>query len=168
MEVLQTLGIHWQTLLVQAITFLVLFALLRRFLFGPVREILKARADEVSQKLDEADNQKRQAADYAASLEGRLREIHEEARREVEKATQEGRAAAQRIIEQARQEAAEALRRGREQLEHDRRAARIELRRQVGDLAIRAAARAIREAFDESAHRRAVDRFLSELELQPE
>ncbi len=168
MEVLKTLGIHWQTILAQAVTFLVLLALLRRFLFGPVREILRARGAEVRQKLDDADNQKRQAAEHAVSLEARLREIHEEARREVEKATQEGRAAAQRIIEQARQEAAEVLRRGREQLEHDRRAARIELRREVADLAIRAAARAVREAFDESAHRVAVDRFLSELELQPE
>lgn len=166
MSVFETLGIHWQTIVAQAVTFLLLFALLRKFLFGPVGEILRARAEEVKRKLDDAEREKREAAEHAQRLEQRLREIHEEARREVERATQEGREAARRIIEQARAEAAEVLRRGREQLEHDRRAAQIELRREVADLAVRAAARAIREAFDEAAHRRAVDRFLTELEMQ--
>jgi F-type H+-transporting ATPase subunit b len=167
-NVFETLGIHWQTMLAQAVTFLVLLALMQRFLFGPVSEILRARAGEVKQKLDDAEDQKRRAGQHAKDLEERLRQIHEEARREVQRAAEEGRAAAQRIIEQAHQEAGEALRRGREQLEHDRRAARIELRNQVVDLSVRAAARAIREVFDENAHRRAVDRFLSELELEPE
>lgn len=166
MSVLETLGIHWQTVLAQAVTLLILLALLRKFLFGPVREILRARAEEVRQKLDDAEQQKRAAADYAERLEQRLRDIREEARREVERATQEGREAGQRIIEQARAEGAEVLRRGGEQLEHDRRAARIDLRREVADLAVRAAARAVREAFDEAAHRRVVDRFLAELETE--
>ena len=164
MDILQTLGIHWQTLLVQAVTFLVLFLLLRRFLFGPVRSILAARAEEVKGKLDAAEKARSDADLHAAELHERLKHIREEARAEVEAAQHEGRAAAARILEQAQQQAAEFMQRAKEQLEHERRAAAMELRQQVVDLAVLAASRALREALDEQAQRRAVDRFLSELE----
>jgi F-type H+-transporting ATPase subunit b len=164
MDILQTLGIHWQTLLVQAVTFLVLFLLLRRFLFAPVRSILAARAQEVKGNLDAAEQARSEANRYAEELQGRLKHIREEARAEVERAQQEGRAAAARILEQARQEAAEFMERARAQLEHDRRAAMIELRQQVVDIAVLAASRALRDGLDEQAQRQAVDRFLAELE----
>lgn len=164
MEILKTLGIHWQTLLVQAVTFLALFLLLRRFLFGPVRSMLAARADEVKGKLDAAEKARADADRHAAELDERLKHIREEARAEVERAQQEGRAAAARILEQAQQQAAEFVQRAKEQLAHERRAAAIELRQQVVDLAVLAASRALREVLDEQAQRRAVDRFLSELE----
>jgi F-type H+-transporting ATPase subunit b len=166
LEALGALGIHWQTLLVQAVSFLALAWLLSRFLFGPVGGILRARSQEVQEQLDSAHREREEAERLRQELEQRLEGIRDEARRQVQQAVQEGREERERILQQARAEAEQFLERARTLIEHDRRAALIELREQVADLAFLAASKALPAAIDEAAQRRAIDEFVRRLELE--
>jgi F0F1-type ATP synthase membrane subunit b/b' len=46
------LAITWQALLLQIVGFLLLVAVLKKFLFGPISGILEARQNEVQDTLD--------------------------------------------------------------------------------------------------------------------
>jgi F-type H+-transporting ATPase subunit b len=166
MQLLAALGIHWQTLLVQAVSFLVLFWLLKRFLFGPVGSILRARSQEIEAQLAAAHREREEAERLRQELEQRLEGIRDEARRQVQQAVHEGREERERILEQARADAEEFLARARSLIEHERRAALIELREQVADLAFLAASRSLPGVIDAATHRRAIDEFVRRLELE--
>src|ERR1051326_4931826 len=88
-----TLGLNWQGLVLHAINFLVLFLLLRQFLFKPVVDMLDTRAQRVREAMEQAD-QARRAAEQA---ENDRQTLLAETRREAE-------AIRQRADQQARSE----------------------------------------------------------------
>ena len=54
MEVLAKLGIDWKLLIAQAVNFLVLLWILRRYAYGPILRVLEARTARIEQGLKDA------------------------------------------------------------------------------------------------------------------
>src|SRR5437762_11044183 len=75
----QTLGLNWQGLLWHTINFVVLFLLLRQFLFKPVVGMLDARAQRVRQSMEQADQARRAAEQAEADRLALLAETRREA-----------------------------------------------------------------------------------------
>ena len=166
--VLSQLGIDPKILLLQAIGFLILFLLLRAYLFGPVGKILQAREQEIAGNLAQAAQERTKAEELRSDYEGHLAVIREEARTEMQRAVREGQAERERLIAEARTEREELLHRAATEIELEKRKALIELRQQTADLALAAATRALRTSLDEAAQRRAIDQFITELGSTPE
>src|ERR1700720_3062932 len=74
-----TLGLNLPGLLWHALNFAVLFFLLRRFLFTPVRGMLDARAERVRASIEQADRARRQAEQAEADRQALLAETRREA-----------------------------------------------------------------------------------------
>lgn len=166
MEILHTLGIDPRLLLITVVNFLVLLAVLRRFLFGPVANLLAARTDEVKQRLDSAQESEEQARRHEQELESRLASIQDEARHRIQEAVEEARVARERLLQEARADAEQVLSRAREDIARDARHAMMDLRNEVADLAIMAASRAVGAGLDEGKHRKAIADFLTQLEAE--
>lgn len=47
MDILNTLGINFKSIIIQGVGFLILLFVLKKFLFGKISAMIKARADEV-------------------------------------------------------------------------------------------------------------------------
>jgi F-type H+-transporting ATPase subunit b len=90
MDALNSLGIDWKLLLAQIINFLILFLILRKFLFAPIVKMLGERKDKIAKGLKDAQ-----------SAQERLDEASAEAKKVVSKAMHE----AQTIIASAKKEA---------------------------------------------------------------
>jgi|WetSurMetagenome_2_1015567.scaffolds.fasta_scaffold399420_1 F-type H+-transporting ATPase subunit b len=163
-QVLEALGIKGPVILLQIIGFLVLYFLLRRFLFGPVGAMLKAREQEVANGLQAAEAARQEAERLKVDKDQIIAEARDEGRGLVQKAVKEAQTARERILAEAQQEKEALLERGRAILEVERNSAVAELRGQVSDLALRAAEKAIRQATDDAAHRQAIDAFITSLE----
>lgn len=54
MELLDKLGINWKLLIAQIVNFIILFAILSKFVFDPVMKFLRERSDKIAKSLDEA------------------------------------------------------------------------------------------------------------------
>lgn len=80
MEALTKLGIDWKLLLAQAVNFLVLLWVLKRYAYGPILRALEARTKRIEQGLRDA----------TASKE-RLSAVHEEGKQIVAVAREEAR-----------------------------------------------------------------------------
>ena len=163
-QVLEALGIKGPVILLQIVGFLVLYFLLRRFLFGPVGTMLKAREKEVAEGLQAAEAARQEAERLKLDKDKLISEARDEGRGLVQKAVKEAQNARERILAEAQQEKEELLVRGRAIIEVERNQAVVELREQVSDLALRAAEKAIRQATDDTAHRQAIDAFINSLE----
>jgi F-type H+-transporting ATPase subunit b len=163
-QILTGLGFGLHAFLLNVIAFVILFLVLKRFLFTPLSAMMKLRAQEIAEGL-EASRQHKEALSLAETERERiLAEAREQGRERVRQAVKEGDEARERLLAEARDEAQRIRDRGREAVDLEREQALLEVRRTVVDLALSAASRAVIQRLDEKQHRQAVEEFITGLE----
>jgi len=151
------------TLLIQAVNFLILILLLSRFLFRPLTEFLRQRAEGIQRSLQEAAAAREAAAraqeEHRAQIQAAQREaaaLREQVQREVETERQRlqaaARAEAERLLADARREIAAETRR-----------AKASLRDEAVTLSLAAAERLLGRALTAEDQRRLAEQYVREL-----
>ncbi|MBN1460698.1 MAG: F0F1 ATP synthase subunit B [Armatimonadetes bacterium] len=153
-------------LLLQIIAFVVLFLLLRKYLFRPVLGVMADREKEIAEGLEAGERARGELERIDQERERMLAEAREEGRQQVRAAVQEGNEARDRIVEEAREEAHAIRERAKQAVDLEREEAMLQLRREVVDLAVAAAQRAVLIPLDEEKHRQAIDEFVRRLEAE--
>ncbi len=151
-------------LLLQVTGFVILYLLLRRYLFRPLLGVMEEREKEIAEGLETGERARAQLARIDQERREILDGARGQGREQVRQLVREGEEARERILREAREEAQEIRQRGRETVELEREEAMLELRREVVDLALLAASRAVLRRLDEQDHRQVVDDFISRLE----
>lgn len=159
------LMIDFRLLLLQAIGFLVIYLVLRKYLFGPLGAILQARETEVTGNLNHAENEKKAASQLRSELEAELASLQQEARRRLAGAMAQAAEERERMLSETGVQCEHMLNRAQEQIEREQRRALAQLRAQVADLAVLAASRALQADVDGQAHHRAIEDFINRLEV---
>lgn len=158
------LSIDPAILALQIIAFGILFFLLRRYLFRPLLGLMAEREKEIAEALDAGERARAEVARIDEERESMLVKAREQGREQVRQFVLEGEEARDRILGEAREEAQEIRQRARDTVELEREEAMTELRREVVDLALLAASRAVLGRLDEERHRRVIDEFIAGLE----
>lgn len=143
--------------------FLILWFILRKYLFGPVMELLKAREEEIKVTYETAETEKTRAEDFRAEYEHRLSGIEAEARARIQSAVKEAEDAKNQILSEAKTRAEDILRRGQEDLNREREKTLAQIREEVVNLTIGATAKLIGETLDDTKHRRLVSDFIDKI-----
>jgi len=151
-------------LFLQIVAFVILFLVLRRYLFRPLLNVIEQRESEISDALEAGEKARAELERIDQERARVLTGAREEGRQQVRAAVQEGERARNRILSEARGEAQQLRERARETVDLERREAALQLRREVVDLALLAAQRAVLTQLDEEKHRRAIDDFIAGLE----
>jgi F-type H+-transporting ATPase subunit b len=156
---LECLGINLGYLLVQVFNFLVVLVILRAWAYRPIINMLKRRRETIAQGLEDA----RIAAEARANAEKEAQAISDKAQQDanerVHEATERAEQVAKDIRAVAEQEAVRIREEAAEEAEQTRAQALMELRGQVGALAIAAAQKVIGEALDEKRQHALIDEF---------
>lgn len=157
------------TIIWTVITFLILLALLAKFAWRPLLQILEERERTIRDSLEgaerarvEAHESLRQNQELVAGARRETAAIIEQGKREAESLRGE-------ILAQARREAQDLVEQGKRQVQFEQKQAMEQLRRQVADLAIQAAERLIARSLDEDKQRELVDDYVNSLaSMRPE
>jgi F-type H+-transporting ATPase subunit b len=134
------LGIQWQILLAQTISFSIVFFVLWKFAYGPIFSMLEARRQKIAEALANADKIKGDVAkteadrqktlsDAGETANKMIAEAREAAARVRESETQKAIAAAEQIVVKAREAAAQ-----------ERAQMLAQLKREVGQLVVKTTA----------------------------
>jgi F-type H+-transporting ATPase subunit b len=152
-------GLMFWTLVV----FVLVFAVLSKFAFGP---ITKAVADR-EQALQDAIDAAKQDRDAAAALLEEHRKQIEAARNEAQRFIAEGRAQAEKLksdmLEATHAQQAELLERAHRDIDAEKTKAIDELRREAIDLALAGASKVIEKNLDDAQNRKLVESYLSSI-----
>jgi F-type H+-transporting ATPase subunit b len=97
--------IDWFTVVAQAVNFLILVWLLKRFLYQPILNALDAREKRIAAELADADAKKAQALTEREEFKRKNEEFDRNSAAMLNKATDEAAAERQRLFEQARKDA---------------------------------------------------------------
>ena len=159
---LETLGIHFPSLAIYLVNFLLVLLLLYLFAYKPLLRLMDQRAERIRESLEAADT----ARQEAASSQEAIQEQVTEARREGQRIMDQAREASERFrteeMDKARQEAEAFVERAKEDIARERDTALQEVRASFGDLAITAAERVIRSSLDLQAHEELINQVLEE------
>ncbi len=162
------MSFSWWTFALQAINFLILVWLLRRFLFKPVMAIVVQRKEELARGTAEASAEKEKAINLQRELQAQRAGIDAERQKAIEE--QRGQLAAERskMIDEARAEAEKIRVQAIKQLSEERGAAAQELFSQTVELAVSIAQRLLGEVAVPSIEHAFLDRVLDQLDRLPD
>jgi F-type H+-transporting ATPase subunit b len=152
-----------KSLLIQALNFGLLLAVLWRFLYRPLLAKMDERSQAIRKSLDEAQaaraDARKEREEHAAKIQAAYAEAQAIRAAAIKEAAEEQR----RLVEAARVEAARLVESARADLDQDVRRAKQDLRREVSDLAISVAERLIKKSLHDEDHRRIVEDAISRM-----
>ncbi|MCF2670754.1 F0F1 ATP synthase subunit B [Butyricicoccus pullicaecorum] len=142
---------------------LITFLIVKHFLYKPLRNMLAAREQEVSDLYAKAETDRREAEamkrDYTVSIANAKQEaadIVSGAQKRAEKRSEE-------ILQQANTEAATLKKRAEESIEQERKKAMNELKGEIADLSVRIASKVVEREVKEDDHKRMIEDFISKV-----
>jgi len=165
-ETSNPLAIDWVVLSIQVVGFVILFLLLRRYLFGPLMSVITQRQQEIAEGLEAGERARTELARIDQERAQALAEAREQGREQVRQAVREGEHARERIVTEAREEAQALRQRAQQAIALERDEAELALRQQVVDLALMAADKAVLRRLDTHTQKQVIDDFITSLEQQ--
>lgn len=144
------------------VNILVLFLLLKHFLFKPITEMMESRTAEIENNLKDAEDQKQKASELTAQYEEQLQGAHAEAAQIVSEARQRGQREYDAILKTAGQDAQKEQERARADMEREREEMLRGVQENVTELVLLTASKLSQKELDEESDRKLVDSFLSE------
>jgi F-type H+-transporting ATPase subunit b len=158
------LQLDLQQILSQAVSFVLLLWVLRRFAWRPLLTLLDQRRARIEEDLRQVAQAKAEAARLQEEYARRLTAIEEEARTKIQQAILEGKRIAIEIQEQARAQGQTLVTKAKETVELELAKAKVTLRDQVAAMTIEAVERVLRKKLDEHADLALVNSVVDELD----
>jgi F-type H+-transporting ATPase subunit b len=155
------LGINAWFLGSQIVSFLILYYILRRWVFPAIMNTLDQRAQRIREGIENADKAEKKLAEAEIRVNQMLDDARKEAAQTIAQATTAAQHVRDEIVQAAQQRRDEIVQQAQVRIQQEEAQARAELRRQVADISIRAAGRVIGASLDDARHRRLVEDFVS-------
>jgi F-type H+-transporting ATPase subunit b len=99
--------INWFTVAAQIINFLILVALLKRFLYGPIVQAMTAREERIASQMAAAQQKRQEAEQEEISLRQKVRSLEDQRQEMLAQAEGAAQAHKQKLFAQAREEVAQ-------------------------------------------------------------
>jgi F-type H+-transporting ATPase subunit b len=158
--------IDWRAILIQITGFVLLVLALKKLLWGQVVDTLATRQSTIQGDLERALSERQQMEAMRAEYSERLTQVEHEARDRIQSALRDAQQMKDEIVANAHAEAEAQLQRTRDEIQREKQKAVVELRAQVADLAIEAAARILKQPIDSKAQRDLVNEFIGSVTPQ--
>jgi len=159
--------IDWFTVAAQAINFLILVLLLRRFLYGPIVKAMDEREAAIIAKTQAAELLQTEAKAEIAAYQQKQADWQAQRAQLLRQTEEEAEARRQTLIQQARQEADQMHQRWQQAVANDRDAFLKNLRRQTGETVLHLSRRALADLVDVSLEERMAAAFTAQLTRLP-
>lgn len=153
-------GIDPWTALFTFCNMMITFAVLKKFLFKPVKKMIDDRQAEIDTMYADADAAKRKAAELEQEYQQHLQSIRDERDTLLREATARAQKREEEIVGEARAEAA-ALRAAAEaDIAQERKKAVNDLKNEIGGIAVDIAGKVVEREINETDHKALIDEFI--------
>lgn len=154
----------WLSFAFKVVNFLILMAILIKFLSKPLGSFLKNRQAKVRQALEDAEKARAEAEKRMEDYEKRLAHMDEEIEKIHHILREEGEKEKARIIREAEQMAEKIKDQAHVTAQQEIRVAQRILRQETADLAVRLAEEILRKSMTESDQKKLVEEYVDQME----
>lgn len=143
--ILGTFGLRGDLFLAQLINFIIVLLVLWRFVYKPIMAMLDAREASIAKSVKDVEEISARMKSAEAERHAMLTEAKKEAQVIIEAAMHETDVRKNEMIENAKREVERVIAHGKEQLAAEREASIVAMRKDIVDVAVRAAAKIVTE-----------------------
>ena len=158
------MNIEIYQILTQALGFLVLLWLLKKFAWKPLLTLIDERRDKISSEFSSIERAKTELSRLEEDYKAKLADIEAQARIKIQEAISEGQRISIEIQEKAREESKKIIAKAKANIELEISKAKVELRNQMATIAIKAAEKILKEELSGDRHKRLVSDFIENVD----
>ena len=141
---------------------IILFILLRIFLYKPLQNIMQKRTELIQNQISSAETKNREASALKEQYESSMKNAKAESDEIVGQAKERAKVQYDQIVGSASEEAAQIVSQAHKTAESDRDQMMRDAQSELAEVALAAAAKLIGKNIDDEANRKMLDDFLSE------
>ena len=165
---LDVISVNFWQMLISLANLLILFLILKHFLFRPVQRILAKRDEELKGLYTDAEKAKDEAERARDEYGARLAEADAEAEELLRRAEAKASERSEEIVTEARGEAEVLLRRAEREIAQEKKKALGEIKSEISELSLAIAEQIVEREIRAEDHAELVERFIGELEGMPD
>lgn len=143
---------------------LILFLVIRHFVYRPMNEFLTKRQASIVSEIDEAKEKRLEAERLKNDYEEKLAQAREEGAEIIEKSRERGRQLEKSAADDAKARAHTLLEKAKADIEREKAKARRDVKNETSDLAVLIAEKLLKENINVDNQERLVDGFIKDLE----
>lgn len=151
--------VPWE-IVTQLINLLLLFLLLKHFLFKPVQNILNARQAEIDKTYADAETAQTRAEALRDEYEKRIDDAKAEAADITKAASRKAQAHYDEVVGTAKSDAARLREKAEAQIEQEKKKAMNELKDEISGIAVDIASKVVEHEIDEKDHEELISEFI--------
>lgn len=159
-ETLDFISIVPWTMVMQWGNLLILFLLVKKFLFAPVQKILAKRQGEIDQLYQEAGTAKTEAESMRSEYTEKLSTAREEAGEIVKSATLNAQVKETAILAEAQQKATAMLQKADSEIAQEKKKAVNEIKNDISGMAVDIASKILEREINEKDHAEMIEKFI--------
>ena len=139
---------------------LIMFLILKHFLFQSVTEFMDKRTKAIEESIAEAELKNKESNELKAQYESKLTEIKKERTQIIDEAVRNAQKRGDEIVSAAGVEARRTIEKATAEIEREKQKMMNELKGEISQLAIAAAQKVIEKDLDQSAHQQMIQQFI--------
>jgi F-type H+-transporting ATPase subunit b len=151
------------TVIVELITFLIMLAILARWVYPAVVDVAEARQRAIAEQLREAEKARADAEARLQESQSKLEDARKTAQQVIEAANKSGEQVRQDLRKKAEEDARRISESARKEIDADRERALQSARNEVAGMVVLATQKVIGETLDEHKHRQLIERAIEEV-----
>lgn len=152
----------WQ-IIISLCNLLIIFLIIKKFLFKPVKAAMAKRQASIDKQLDDAAKAKSEADKSRAKWEKTLAGANDEADEIIRDAERSASRRGEMIMADAKEKADEIVRRAEEDAALSRRRAEEDIKREIADVSVALTGKMLEKEITEGDHRKLIDSFIREI-----
>ena len=160
---LEIISINIWHIVISLCNLLILFLMLKKFLYQPVKKVLADRQAAIDSRYDEADKAKSEALQSKAEWEERMAAADEEAAGIISSAVESANRQSSAILGETKEKADRMMNRARAEADAERRKAEDDIKDRIADVSAAIAGKLLEREISAADHSDLIDSFISEI-----
>ncbi len=157
------MNINILTIFATIVNFVILFFVLKHFLFKPITDAIQSRQNDITTSIKKSEEDQRIAEALRLENQEKLKNAFSEGKNIVESYKVKAEKLSKDIMDQANGEAQLAIEKGKKELQREVEKASLDIRTQVVDLAVMLSSKALEQTIDENQHRKLIQEFIAKV-----
>ncbi len=163
MQTLDIISVNiWDTV-ISLCNLLIIFLVVKKFLFKPVKKVLDSRREKIENDYAEAKKAMTEANTAREAYEQKLETAHDTAEGIIKDATAGANRRADDIVEEAKQKAAVIIKRAEEDAELEMKKAEGAIRHEIADVSVKISEKLLEREINDTDHKELIDSFIENL-----
>lgn len=163
MQSLDVISVNLWQIIISLLNLLLLFLIIKKFLFGPVKNVLQKRQQEIDEKYELAEKANTDAQENKEKWEEKLNDAKDEADSILKTATMNASKRSDKIIAEAKDKADSIVRQAENDIILERKKSEESIKKEIVDVSAALTEKMLNREINENDHRAIIDSFIKEI-----